>query len=301
MSHQGVKMDIKVEYNGTQFFSDGRGWDEKAILGDCLWQQVSDILNEHKIEMPETPRKPDVRLILNNVTGQEMRFLNPGDHSGSKEEVIPGTGDKTAVMVMLHGKTLEEQQRNAQELVKYFFMEEKGFSHEFLHAMKNGILNDVVREAYGPAPFQKQASGLKDKLVWKDQFGGEQTVTANRGQNVAFGAREGAERVFLTHFDIHVAGTTTTAELVEATGMCIAINNNWETGKDETRPIVPSVAVEFYGKHFPDIPLVKATAAGRVRKVIMPNGSELEPSVKPVSSNYTKGAVHVKINPIRYA
>lgn len=67
-------MDIKVEYNGTQFFSDGRGWDEKAILGDCLWQQVSDILNEHKIEMPETPRKPDVRLILNNVTGQEMRF-----------------------------------------------------------------------------------------------------------------------------------------------------------------------------------------------------------------------------------
>ena len=288
--------DLRVQYNGSQYYSEGRGWNDKTVLGDFLWKQVSEMMSAKGVEMPETPRKPDVRLILRNITGQELRFLNPGDHSASKEEVIPVHGEKTAVMVMLHGKTLKEQLQNAQELTNYFFLEERGFSQEFLHAMKNGVLKDVVREAYGPAPFEKQAAGLKEQLIWTDKNGHQETVTAHQGQNVAFGAREGAERVFLTHFDIDVKGTTTVAERVEAAGMCIAVNNNWQTGKDETRPIVPSVAIEFYGEHFPNIPIVKATPQGVVEKIIMPNGRELVDESPKFGTNYGVAKVCYSIN-----
>ena len=66
---------------------------------------MQDILAANKITLPMTPRRPDLRLILNNKSGIDQVFKNPGDHS-SKAEVIPAEGDNTAAMIMLVGDTL---------------------------------------------------------------------------------------------------------------------------------------------------------------------------------------------------
>lgn len=110
-------MSSEKENLGSGFnrFSSGKTWTQKVMLADEIWSQLSDLLKKEKLSLPKTPRRPDVRLILNNTTGKTVQFLNPGAHSDA-QEIIPGSGDKMAVMVMLRGDTLEEQHKNAKAL-----------------------------------------------------------------------------------------------------------------------------------------------------------------------------------------
>lgn len=100
-------------------------------------------------------------------------------------------------------------------------------------------------------------------------------ITPVRGANAAFGSRAATdEMVFLAMFDIYVKGTTTTPELVESDGMCIAVSEDWQTKKVSTRPIVPSVAQTYYGAHFDQIPVVKVSLDGEVLEALFAQGKK---------------------------
>lgn len=242
-------------------------WTDKVIKADDLWAQVQDILKSQGQDLPQTPRRPDVRLILDNTTGDEIRFQNPGNHAAGKPEVIPASGDKTAVMVMIKGATLAEQYANGQALMAQFDLGHKGFSAEFVAALQDGSIAHLVDEAYGPAPFAGQADKLVD-VDWQSDDGSTATIRPLRGTAAALGARAPAsESVFHAQFHIYVQGTGTTPELVESHGMCVAVSSDWQTGAVSTRPIVPSVAHGYYGAHFEHIPAVTVTPDGLVRAV----------------------------------
>ena len=254
-------------------FGPGQSWQDKVLEGDAIWGQVKSMLDAQGLSLPQTPRRPDVRMIVSNVSGEEIRFHNPGDHSGSKEEVIPGTGDKTAVMIMVKGKTLTEQAANAQELFKLYDLGAEGLSARFVEDLKSGKLADYIDEAYGPAPFEQQASKLVD-VTWKAGDGTSSTVTPVNGANAAFGARAATkEAVFLAQFQIYVKGTGTTPELAEGYGMNIAVSSDWQTGAESTRPIVPQVAKTYYGEFFDEIPSVVVHPDGAIKQIDLKNGT----------------------------
>jgi hypothetical protein len=265
----------------TNGFGPGQAWQDKVLEGDALWAQVKAMLGAQALSLPQTPRRPDVRMILNNVSGQEIRFHNPGDHSGSKEEVIPVAGDKTAVMVMVKGKTLTEQAANAQELFKLYDLGTEGLSARFVEDMKAGKLSDYIDEAYGPAPFEQQASKLVD-VTWKTEDGASSSVSPVKGSAAAFGARAATnETVFLAQFQIYVKGSGTTPELAEGYGMNIAVSSDWETGKESTRPIVPQVAKTYYGEFFDSIPVVTVHPDGLIKHIDLKNGNTLSHDTPP--------------------
>lgn len=253
-------------------FGAGQSWQDKVVEGDKIWAQVKAMLDAQGASLPQTPRRPDVRLIVSNVSGTEMRFHNPGDHSGSKEEVIPSSGDKTAVMIMVKGKDLSAQAANAKELFNLYDLGTEGLSARFVADLKAGKLADYIDEAYGPAPFEQQASKLVE-VNWQAQDGSGFNVPPTQGANAAFGARAATnEKVFLAQFQIFVKGTGTTPELADGYGMNIAVASDWQTGKESTRPIVPAVAKTYYGAHFDSIPVVTLHPDGIVKSIDLQNG-----------------------------
>ncbi|MFN7113412.1 MAG: hypothetical protein ACK4PK_03540 [Alphaproteobacteria bacterium] len=269
-------------------FGPGQSWQDKVLEGDAIWAQVKSMLDAQGLSLPQTPRRPDVRMIVSNVSGSDIRFHNPGDHSGSKEEVIPGSGDKTAVMVMVKGATLTEQAANAQELFKLYDLGAEGLSARFVEDLKAGKLADYIDEAYGPAPFEQQASKLVD-VSWKSQDGTVSTVSPVNGANAAFGARAATnETVFLAQFQIYVKGTGTTPELAEGYGMNIAVSSDWQTGAESTRPIVPQVAKTYYGEFFDAIPVVTVHPDGRVKKIDLNNGQIIAHDTPPQKPDAAK-------------
>lgn len=232
------------------------------ISADELWAQLKTLLAGR--DLPATPRRPDVRMIVRNTSGRNVQFQNPGDHSGGKPENIPAQGDATAVMIMLAGSSLDEQFRNAEELDHRFDLQANGLSEAFVSALRNGQLADLISEAYGPASFEAQAEKLVE-VSWTSAAGETVTVTPRKGPHAAFGARAATkELVFQAHFPIYVQGTGTTAELVESYGICIAVHSDWKTGRETTRPIAPSVARSFYGSHFDSVPAITVTSDGTV-------------------------------------
>lgn len=243
-------------------------WSQKVFVADNVWAQVKKALHNAGVELPKTPRRPDVRMILNNATGKTIQFLNPGDHSGEKQEFIPGDGDKgTAAMLMLGGKTLEEQQANAAALDAKYGLAEKGLTPQFAAALAFETEAGLVREAYGPAPFEGQASRLVS-LDW-----GNANIEPFQDGNVAYGARAPEmEAVMRSELAIFVKGSNTTPEKMEMEGICIAISSDWKTGVESTRPIVPSVAKEYYGEHYPTIPVVELDADGNVASIDLRRG-----------------------------
>lgn len=254
-------------------FGAGQSWQDKVVEGDKIWAQVKAMLDAQGASLPQTPRRPDVRLIVSNVSGTEMRFQNPGDHSGSKEEVIPSSGDKTAVMIMVKGKDLSAQAANAKELFNLYDLGTEGLSARFVADLKAGKLADYIDEAYGPAPFEQQASKLVE-VNWQAQDGSGFNVPRTQGANAAFGARAATnETVFLAQFQIFVKGTGTTPELADGYGMNIAVASDWQTGKESTRPIVPAVAKTYYGAHFDSIPVVTLHPDGIVKSIDLQNGT----------------------------
>ena len=197
-----------------------------------------------------------------------MQFLNPGDHS-SKQEIIPASGDR-AVMVMVKGDTLEEQYKNAQTLYNAYDLGAQGLSDRFVADLKDNKLQDLIAEAYGPAPFDVQTEKLVD-VEWVKQDKTSARITPVKGKNASYGARAATkETVFLAQFPVFVKGSNTTPEMVESNGINIAVSSDWKTGKETTRPIVPSVAKVYYGEYFDSIPVVYISSLGEAGQINLP-------------------------------
>lgn len=248
-------------------FNAGQTWSQKVFEADHIWAQVEQALKNAGAELPKTPRRPDIRIILNNTTGKTLQFLNPGDHSGEKQEFIPGTGDQTAVMIMPGGTTLAEQYANAKLLDEKYGLSEKGLSEEFVRAMAKETQAGTLLEAYGPAPFEGQAARLAG-LEWSGN-----TITPVIEGNIAYGARPPEKQsVFRSEIAIFIKGTSTTPEKMEMEGMCVAVTSDWQTGLVSTRPIVPSVAKDFYGDHYRNMPTVELDTEGNLASIDLKNG-----------------------------
>ena len=271
-------MSLKEPFNN---FSNGKSWQDKVLDADKIWNQIKIMLSAQSLQLPQTPRRPDVRLIINNISGHDIQFQNPGDHSGSKPELIPSTGDKTAAMLMVKGATLDEQYKNAETLYTKYDLGTGGLSEAFVTDLKQGKLAELVDEAYGPAHFQSQAEKLTD-LTWTALEGISSNIPAKKGASAAYGARAATqETVFLAQFPIYVKGTGTTSELVESAGMAIAVSSDWETGKETTRPIVPSVAKIYYGENFEKIPVAIVHPDGLVKEIDLKNGTVIKRDANP--------------------
>lgn len=271
----------------TKGFGPGQSWQDKVVEGDVIWAQVKSLLDTHGVSLPSTPRRPDVRLIVSNISGTDVRFQNPGDHSASKEEVIPSTGDKTAVMIMVKGASLTAQAATAKELFKKYNLAEDGLTQRFVDDLKAGKLADYIDEAYGPAPFEEQVSKLVD-VTWRAQDGTSATVPPTHGTYAAYGARAATnENVFLAQFQIYIKGTGTTPELAEGYGMNIAVASDWKTGKESTRPIAPSVAKTYYGEYTDNIPVVTLHPDGWVKQIDLKNGAVIAHDTPPPTAKAT--------------
>lgn len=259
---------------------DGFGKD-KTFKGDDILAQLTDFLSAAGEKLPETARRPDVRMILNNAGPDFVEFKNPGGHA-DKNEAIPGSGDKTAAMIMLQGTTLAEQQQNAATLDARYNLSTKGFSAEFLTDLESGSLGNIVKEAYGPAPYAKQAEQLKP-VEWVNDDGSKVNVDPVTNSNAAYGARPPSkEQVFIVRVPtssaaLYVKGTNTSAEkLVDngkgyksmAVGVAPVLDDKWQpTGAFTTRPIALSAAKEFYGQGFNNIPVVDLDDKGVLKAV----------------------------------
>lgn len=257
-------------------FNTSQTWPQRVLIADDIWQQVKEILETHGETLPKTPRRPDTRLILNNVSDKTISFLNPGDHSNETPEEIPAQGEKTAVMVMLQGDTLEKQLQNARTLVETYNLQATGFTPEFAALLGTDATTGLVKEAYGPAPHQGQSEKLVD-VTWTAKDGSSIKIAPVASDVCSYGVRAPEnETIFSNKMMIFVQGSDTTPELIEGAGICIAVSSDWQTGIESTRPIAPSVAQEFYGEHFNSIPRVKVDPDGNVQSINLSNGKVFE-------------------------
>lgn len=248
-------------------------WTDKILDADSIWSQVKALLTSQNLELPQTPRRPDVRLILDNVSGTDHIFRNPANHANDKSEHIPGAGDKTATMVMVAGDTLDQQYANARALYERFNLGERGLSADFVAALKSDRAGGLVAEAYGPAPFSGQASKLVP-VDWNNADGRHSSIAPVFGAAGALGARAATTEIALhVQVPVYIRGTGTVAEMIESSGMVIAVSKDWQTGAESTRPIVASVAREFYGENFAKIPAVVVHPNGHIRSLDLKNGT----------------------------
>lgn len=279
-------MTASTKFNqGPNILSpDNATWQERVYRADALWAQVDAMLKAEKVEMPQTLRRPDVRLIVNNVSGREIQFYNPGDHSASKPEIIPADGNDTAVMVMVAGPTLQDQHRNANDLFRNYELGQYGLSEKFMSDLRTGYLRNFVSEAYGPAPFDGQAAKLVPVRWQNAQGAAEIEITPVTGPAAAFGARAATqETAFLATFPVSVQGTRTTPERVESDGMIVVVSSDWKTGEVSTRPIVPSVARGFYGSYYEKIPVVTVDGDGQVVQVAIKGREPIVAAAPPAA------------------
>lgn len=249
---------------------------ELTLSGDDVYSQLKAKLEADRAELPSTARRPDVRLIVNNAGTEVVTFKNPGGHA-DQDEVIPGEGGKTAAMIMVHGDTLSEQQANAATLDERYGLSEKGFTPEFVADLRSGALTDIVKEAYGPAPFEGQAKKL-ETVSWANEDGSADDVEPVVGASAAFGARPPSnEQVFVVRIPdngapVYLKGTGTSAEKLVgadtksiAVGVSPVLDDNWQpTGEVTTKPIALSVAKHFYGQGYASIPVIDLNSEGNV-------------------------------------
>lgn len=238
--------------------------------------QILAAIKEHAIKLgieslPQTPRRPDVRGIVLNGTDGEIKFENPGGHSDHVETIPAGQ----AFMIMPKGDSLAEQATYAKAVFERFQLAEKGVTQEFLSALADGDLKDLVAEAYGPAPYEKQKDALVDSLTWKEVDGQESEMIAMKGSGGSFGVRApGKEEVYRIHFPDakpgdtpSLRGTNTVAENLVAREIYLGVTQDWQTGEISTKPIAPSVAAQFYGEHLANIPSATVDRSGNVTEL----------------------------------
>jgi hypothetical protein len=255
-------------------FSGSQSWSEKTFQADKIWQQVKDALAKTGATLAPTPRRPDVRLIVNNISGGDITFQNPGQHA-DKPEVIPASGSDTAAMIMLAGETLSDQHLHAFDLYNRFNLAAKGLTAAFAAFVQTPEAKEFLNEAYGPAPFEAQSKKLV-QVDWTPLRRPMTSVTPVFGAACSFGARAAtSDNAFLATVNIYVEGTKTAPERMENRGMVIAVTFGNEGGEDKTRPIAPSVAEEFYGIHFDKVPLVILDVDGRLQRIDLKNNSTI--------------------------
>jgi hypothetical protein len=249
-------------------------WAQKKIEADQIWSQLKLILGD--IELPKTPRRPDVRLIVNNIDPVARLFHNPAGHSSDMNQSVPDTGAKTAAMIMTQGKTLPEQFENARSLVADFALNEKGLSAAFVKALDKDCAGGRIKEAYGPAPYTDRIEELKD-LHWRDAGGNLTQIIPFFGKAASYGARQATtETAFHTHVPIWFVGTDKTPELMESLGIVLTVSKDRQTGQDKTRQVMASVAQEFYGAHFANMPEVKIHPDGYITDIDLKDGRQFQ-------------------------
>lgn len=255
-------------------------WRNKVFQADGIWASVREVFEVVSVDIPRTPRRPDVRVIVNNMTGVDQVFPNPAGHAGDKAEYIPSSGSKTAAMIMPCGESLREQYDNARQLVNSYNLLENGLIAELAQIIAQKSESGLIREAYGPAPFEEQVSKLAP-TPWREEDGQNNVWVPEVGEAGAFGVRPPAEElVFRVVPNTYVAGTTTNAELVHSEGICIVVAQDWQTHKESTRPIVSHVARGFYGAHFSDMPVVYIDNVANIERIDVPNVGTIRGSVK---------------------
>lgn len=250
-------------------FNENQTWKQKEISADSIWAQVQRILDNAGKNLPTTPRRPDVRVIVRNISGREINFLNPGDYTGGKQEKIPA-GE--AAMIMPQGISLGDQRAHAKALAEEYDLGRKGLSQEFVDAIGSGKANQFLKEAYGPTQFDGQVSKLSP-VTWDNS---DTVIDPVIEENCAYGARNPEkEMVFETSFVVYVAGTNTSAEKTSDANICIAVSKHWETGEISTRPINTEMAKWFYGLGLNRMPNVSVDIEGNVLSVDLKDGTPL--------------------------
>ncbi len=273
---------------------------DQVLIGDDIFKQLQSWLEEHGQELPTTPQRPDVRLIINNTGTEDITFKNPAGHS-IEDEVIPyeHPKGKTAAMFMLHGHTLAEQQQNAAMLDQEYGLSEKGFTSAFLEDFRSGALSGIIKEAYGPAPMQEQAKKF-ETISWTNEDGTTDTIKPVTGENAAFGIRPPSNeivftvRVADTGRPVHLDGSDTSAEkLVTCTDgyKTIAVevspvrDENWQpTGEYTTRPVAPKAAEEAYGQGYHHIPVLDLDEKGQITSVDLAPVQADQPQINRIAT-----------------
>lgn len=252
---QELVPEIKLELDGDQILS--------AIKGHAVKLGIE--------SAPLTPRRPDVRGIVLNRTDGEIQFKNPGGHSDQIETIPAGQ----AFMIMPKGDSMAEQITHVKAVFERFQLAESGVTQEFLSALADGDLNDLVAEAYGPAPYDQQKDALVDSLTWKEANGEVFEMIATKASGGSFGVRAPREEeVYCIHFHdskpgdtASLRGTNTVAENLVDGKIYLGVTQDWKTKEISIKPIAPSVATQFYGEYLANIPTVKVDRAGNVTEL----------------------------------
>jgi hypothetical protein len=249
-------------------------WPEKVFKADAIWAQLKEILSAAGHVIAPIPRRPDIRLVINNVSSNDFSFQNPGDHSNSKPEVIPSTGSNTAAMIMLKGESLVEQYNNAAALVERFRLNSDGLTSEFVDFIGTDDASTYIKEAYGPASFTQQSTKLTD-INWMKSDGSTESIKPVFHDHYSFGARAPTQEIaFTTTMCVYVQGTNSTPEVMDIAGMVIAVSAQDDT--QTTRPIAPAVAKDFYGQSYETMPIVTVNTDGQIQKIDLRNGTIID-------------------------
>ncbi|HTK84644.1 MAG TPA: hypothetical protein VL625_06105, partial [Patescibacteria group bacterium] len=161
-----------------------------SMRGDEILEEAEEFI--HDAPIPETQRRPDLRMIVINTTNADIRFVNPGGHSDQTEDIPPGK----AAMLMVQGDTLIEQEHNA-EILKSRYGTGENRLQLALSDFNAGKLKGLVKEVYGPVTFDEQAGRLVD-TTWRATDGSTAVIHPIITQNEAIGVRPAAqEEVFL--------------------------------------------------------------------------------------------------------
>lgn len=253
----------------------GATWSQKVFEADKIAAKVKEELDVRGLELPETPRMPDMRLIVKAIE-KDATFMNPGKHSDMQQE-IPCSGNETAAMVMFQGDTLRDQQAAAEEVVNRYNLMENGITQEFIRDMDKLVEEGLLKEAYGPAPFEsyfvekkdengkpykdengepylEKVQGQVERLTavdWQPASGASISIEPQQGYAAAYGTRDiGSETVFKLDVPQYVRGSNSTPEFLQG-DIYIAIEQD-----GSTKPIAPEIARSIYGKHIDEIPVV---------------------------------------------
>lgn len=249
-------------------------WEEKIFAADSIWEQIKQALAQTNTSLNSTPRRPDVRLIVNNISGQPVSFQNPGQHS-DKPETVPAEGTSTSAMVMLQGDNLTDQHLAAFELYNRFNLGTQGLTPAFAAFLQTPEARELVKEAYGPAPFEAQSKKLVT-VEWKPRNRPATSVSPVFAEASSFGARAATlEKAIIATTKIYVHGTNTIPELMDNKGIVIAITPGDQGAADKTRPIAPDIAEQFYGEDFDKIPVAVINTEGQVEQIDLRNGSTI--------------------------
>jgi hypothetical protein len=234
------------------------------LSGDTMLTQIKALQDQMQGSPSTTPRRPDVRGVLLNNTGDVLTFKNPGNNSDQLETIKPGE----ACMVMFEGSTLDAQIANAKSLFADFNLAQ-GLTSAFVDVMESGKAAGRLKECYGPAPYNEQVAQLKE-VTWRDSGGNAINITPQTEIAGAFGVRAPSEEeVYRLVLSEGIAaatlqGTGTVAENFAGGSIYLGVSKDYQTKELRIKPIDPKHAKDFYGEHVVDIPTYVVQTDGSI-------------------------------------